>query len=369
MEGASKDRHICTPEEWQRTYQPAITSQVTQVHALLSKAYGRPMPANAASPLVNNPAGIPINLGKHNLRQEDLHIPESKRRRSGVAVSASPASTSDPATVPHITQTPNTSTPLAYPLTTPTTGVKRPSTSPVNNQTPPTKVQVGPAGPMTTRDKAQEEVIARRQTKERAEELERQEQRKNPLEYAKNAMYKAMGAKRSDRPGSSELPPPKLIPLADQVQNLTRTSLASKGASDGSSSSVNPGVFSEKAPLPQKAQLPSPPWSGTMTPRQLAETFANTADLQFALNSTYSLDSVGSVQEGLQGDLVADMLGDSGEADEEIVDENGDLDFLSPLAEDLGWDGSYAWTKNLQIPWNGDISSILEQTSSVGVIA
>ncbi len=362
--------HICTPEEWQRTYQPTITSQVTQVIALLSKAYGRPMGANAASPLVNNPAGIPINLGKHNLRQEDLHIPESKRRRSGVAISASPASTSDPATVPHITQTPNTSTPLAYPVATPTTGVKRPSTtSPTNNQTPPTKVQVGPAGPMAARDKAQEEVIARRQTKERAEELERQEQRKNPLEYAKNAMYKAMGAKRSDRPGSSEQPTPKLIPLAVQVQNLIRTNPASMGASDGSASNVNPGSLSEKPPLPQKAQLPSPPWSGIMTPRQLAETFANTTDLQFALNSMNSIGSHSSVQDGLQGDLAADMLADSGEADEQNVDEIGDLDFLSPLAEDFGWDGSYAWTKNLQIPWNGDISSIVEQTSNVGVIA
>ena len=106
-----------------------------------------------------------------------------------------------------------------------------------------------------------------------------------------------------------------------------------------------------------------------MTPRQLAETFANTTDLQFALNSLYSLDSHSSVQDGLQSDLTADMLADSGEADGQNVDESGDLDFLSPLAEDLGWDGSYAWTKNLQIPWNGDISSIVEQTSNVGVIA
>lgn len=323
------------------------------------------MPVNAASPLVNNPAGIPLNLGKHNLRQEDLHIPESKRRRSGAAVSASPASTSDPATVSHITQTPNTTnTPSAYPLTTPTTGVKRPSTtSPANNQTPPTKVHVGPAGPIAARDKAQEEVIAKRQAKEKAEELERQERRKNPLEYAKNAMYRAMGVKRSDKSGSAELPPLKLIPLADRVQNLASIN-SSKGTSDGTSSTVNAGSVDDKASGPQKAQLPSPPWSGTITPRQLAEAFANTTDLQFALNSTYSADRFGSSEEGLNGDLDADMLADSEEKDEQKVDELGGWS----LSWDLGWDESYAWTKNLKIPWNGDISSLVEQTSSVGVI-
>lgn len=323
------------------------------------------MAANAASPLVNNPAGIPINLGKHSLRQEDLHIPASKRRRSGVAVSASPASTSDPATVPQITQTPSTmGTPMAYPLPTPTAGVKRPPTSsPVSNQLPPSKVQVGSTGPMAARDKAQEEAVAKRLAKERAEELERQEQRKNPLEYAKNAMYKAMGAKRSENPGSSELPPPKLVPLADQVQNVATSNSESNGASSAAPAN------SEKHLAPQKDQLPSPPWSGTMTPRQLAETFANRTEFQFALNSTYLLDNVRSAPDDFSGGLMGDMLADSGETEDQVTDEFGDLDFLSPLAGDLGWDESYSWTKNLRIPWNGDISSIVEQTNSVGVIA
>ena len=320
---------------------------------------------NAASPLVNNPAGIPLSLGKHSLRQEDLHIPESKRRRSGAAISASPASTSDPASVPQTTQTPQTmGTPMAYPLSTPSTGAKRPSTtSPVSNQLPPAKVQIGPSGPMGARDKAQEEALAKRLAKEKAEELERQEQRKNPLEYAKNAIYKALGVNRSDRPVSSELQPPKFVPLADQVQTKAAKDSASKGGS------ANGQANDEKNLAPQKAQLPSPPWSGTMTPRQLTETFANATELQFVLSSNYSLDSFRAVPEDISGGLMGDMLADSGVNEEEITDEPGDEDFLFSL-EDLGWDESYSWTKDLKIPWNGDIrSSIAEQTNSVGVIA
>jgi hypothetical protein len=175
-------------------------------------------------------------------------------------------------------------------------------------------------------------------------------------------MYKAMGVKRSQNPGSSDLPPPKLIPLADQVQNMAATDSASKATG-----SVNGRANDEKNLAPQKAQLPSPPWSGTMTPRQLAETFANTTDLQFALNSSYSLGGLGSVPEDFSGGLMGEMLAESGETEEQISDEFGGLDFLSPLAGDLGWDESYSWTKDLQIPWNGDISSIVE-TNSVGVI-
>ena len=192
---------------------------------MISKSGVRPAPPpiNATSPLLNNPAGVPISLGKHSLRQEDLHIPDSKRRRSGFAgMSASPTSTADPASVPAISQTPITAgTPTTHPMSTPVVPVKRPSTgSPATGQLPPNKVQVGVNGPLQTRDKAVDEAVAKRLVKEEAEELEKQEARKNPLEYAKNAVYKVVGRKNSDQSGVAALPQPVMQGLADKVRNV-----------------------------------------------------------------------------------------------------------------------------------------------------
>src|SRR5579871_1689282 len=111
LEAASNDRHVCTPEEWLKTYRPMILSRVAQALTLINRIGrpGLPPPVNAPSPMVNNPAGIPISLGKHQLKQEDLRIPESKRRRStATGGSVSPTSAADPASVPAMAQTPLT---------------------------------------------------------------------------------------------------------------------------------------------------------------------------------------------------------------------------------------------------------------------
>jgi hypothetical protein len=374
LEGASKDRHISTPDEWQGTYLPAIMNQVNQVLSLM-KSGGRPaMPLNAASPLLNNPAGVPINLGKRDLRQEDLHIPESRRRRSGVGTgaSASPSSISDPATAPQITQTPlSMATPSAYPLSTPATGNKRTSTgSPTGAQMPPTKVQVGATVPAVSRDRTLDEAIAKRQAKEKADELERQEQRKNPLEYVKNAVYKAVAGKKSDQTGAANPPAPVVQGLADKVRRAE-----TGAAANATSAPTTPGAIirsmGERTSPTQRAQLPSPPWSGTMTPRQLAETFANTTDIQFALDNMYSVKRAPSNGDDLSGFSMNDMLVSSDEqaSDEQELEELTDMGFLSPLAGDAGWDEAYAWTKDLQIPWNGDINTIIEQSTNLGVVA
>lgn len=334
-----------------------------------------PIPINAASPLVNNPAGVPINLGKHSLRQEDLHIPESKRRRSGVGAgaSASPSSISDPATAPQITQTPlSMATPSAYPMSTPATGNKRTSTgSPTGGQLPPAKVQVSATGPAVSRDRAQDEAIAKRQAKEKAEELERQEQRKNPLEYVKNAVYKAVAGKKSDATGVTDIPAPMVQGLADKVRKV-ETGIASNATSGPATPGAIIRSMSEKTSPPQKAQLPSPPWSGTITPRQLAETFANTTDISFALNNMYSVNNVRSNPNDLNSFSMNDMLVGSDEqvSDDQDLDELNDMGFLSPLAGDAGWDEAYSWAKDFQIPWNGDISNvIIEQPTNLGVVA
>ena len=152
LEAASNDRHFCTPQEWQQNYCPTIRTQVYSVMMALNNLSKQnirttqpPLPVNAASPLINNPAGVSISLGKHGLRQEDLHIPESKRKKSLAGTSASPASTVDPASVPAISQTPiTTGTPTSHPMSTPAPASKRPSTSsPIGGQLPPSKVQIG----------------------------------------------------------------------------------------------------------------------------------------------------------------------------------------------------------------------------------
>lgn len=324
-----------------------------------------PPPVNAASPLLNNPGGVPISLGKHGLRQEDLHIPDSKRRRSGVAgMSTSPTSTADPASVPAISQTPITAgTPTTYPMSTPAAPVKRPSTgSPVPGQLPPNKVQVGVNGPIQTRDKAVDEAVAKRLAKEEAEELEKQEARKNPLEYATNAMYKVMGRKNSDQTGVAASPRLVIQGLADKVRNV--------GISESTTNetpSLN-GVTRERSTTGQKAQLPSPPWSGTITPRQLAETFANTTDIEFALKSLYPVKEEDTDE--LNVFSMIDMSANSHEDTEKFVSQElSDLDCLSPLVGESGWDDAYSWTKNLQIPWNGDINTIFEPSNNLGVVA
>jgi hypothetical protein len=362
-----KDRYICTPLEWQQNYWPTIQVQVSQLMQIINKSGVRPAPPpiNATSPLLNNPAGVPISLGKHSLRQEDLHIPDSKRRRSGVAgMSASPTSTADPASVPAISQTPITAgTPTTHPMSTPVVPVKRPSTgSPVTGQLPPNKVQVGVNGSLQTRDKAVDEAVAKRLAKEEAEELEKQEARKNPLEYAKNAVYKVVGRKNSDQSGVAALPQPVMQGLADKIRNV--------GISESTTSETPApnGITRERSSTGQKAQLPSPPWSGTITPRQLAETFANTTDIEFALKSLYPVKEENTDE--LDGFSMMDTSVNSDEDTEKLAgQELSDLDFLSPLVGESGWDDAYSWTKNLPIPWNGDINTIFEQPTNLGVVA
>src|SRR5271170_4757164 len=263
VESAMRGRFLVTPDEWQRGYIGPITVQVNGVMASWSRSGVRPPqpPASATSPLVNNPAGVSLNLGKHNLRQEDLHIPDSKRRRSTApGMSASPSSTADPASVPPISQTPQTmGTPTTHPMSTPSAlqaASKRPSTgSPSAGSLPPNKMQIGPGG--VPRDRAVDEAIQKRHAKERAEEIERMEARKDPLEYVKNAMYKAVGTKKSDQSGVATFPAPMVVGLADQVR-LSESSTNGTASPNGVMTKPFPG---------QKAQLPSPPWSGTITPR------------------------------------------------------------------------------------------------------
>lgn len=361
LDAASKDRHICTPSEWQQNYWPAIRNNVNNLMIALSNLNKRttqpPPPANAASPLMNNPAGVSISLGKHGLRQEDLHIPESKRKKSLAGTSASPASTADPASVPPISQTPITmGTPTSHPNSTPAAAGKRPSTSsPVAGQLPPSKVQIGPNGPIPARDRTQDEALVKRLAKEQAEELERQEARKDPLGYVTAAMYKAVGKKQSEQTGVAVLPQPVMQGLADQVRNV--------GISDSSTSEAQP---EDQPTSGQRAQLPSPPWSGTITSRQLAETFVNITDIEFAHKSFYP---VRNYTDDLNEFSTVDVsVNDNEEMEKHVTDELSDFGFLSPLIGESGCDDAYSWTKNLQIPWNGDIKNILE-TNSLGVVA
>ena len=365
IESARRERYLVTPDEWQHRYLNQITGQVNALIASLNRTNVRPPPpVNAASPLVNNPAGLSISLGKHGIRQEDLHIPESKRRRSTApGMSASPASTADPASVPPITQTPQTmGTPIQYPMSTPSTGPagnKRPSTgSPSAGSLPPNKMQIGPGG-VPSRERAVDEAIAKRLVKERAQELEREEARKDPLEYVKNVMYKAVGTKKSDQPGIATLSARMVVGLADQVRR-SESSTSGTPSPKGTAAKSIPG---------QKAQLPSPPWSGTITPRQLQETFANTTDIEFALKS---MIPVKQEADEVNGFSMTDMLvnGDEEAEENHVKDELSDLDVLSPLVGESGWDDAYSWTKNLRIPWNGNITDILEQqVNNLGIVA
>jgi hypothetical protein len=379
LEAASRDRHICTPDEWNKTYRPMILSQVNAVLQFVNKFTNRsaaqvqiPQPAPIAAqisstappPLVNNPAGIPIIApGKHGFNKDELHIPESKRRRSTApGASSSPSSNVDPGTVPPTTQTPITmGTPSSYPVATP---AKRPSTD--SPAPPPAKMQVGlgPSGPVPQRDRAQEEAIARRQAKEKSEELEREEARKNPLEYAKNQMYKAMGVKE---PGKrTEAPAPKLLGLADQIKQKGEAAKETKSTTNGTAKDT------EKTPTGQKVQLPSPPWSGTITPRQLAETFSQVTDFEFGLTMTPLQHDPFSTEDSME-DLFADSevqeSADKPEQTERSTEEQNDWGGLSPLGGDFGSDEVYSWTRGFTIPWNGDMNTIFEQTNTLGVVA
>jgi hypothetical protein len=350
LEAASNDRYICTPSEWQQNYWPTIRSHVSNLLVAINnlgkqnmRTTQPPLPSNASSPLVNNPAGIPISLGKHGLRQEDLHIPESKRKRSLAGTSASPASTADPASVPAISQTPITmGTPTSHPMSTPSAVGKRPSTgSPISAQLPPNKVHIGANGPIPVRERAQDDALEKRLAKEHAEELERQEARKDPLEYVKTAMYKAVGKKQSEQTGVTALPQPVMQGLADQVRSV------------GISDSMTSEAEAEDQPTSgQRVQLPSPPWSGTITPRQLAETFVNITDIDFARKSFYPVRYADYLN-----DFSMTLANGDDETGKYDTDELSDSGFLSPLVGELGWDDAYSWTKNLPIPWNGDINN------------
>jgi len=263
-------------------------------------------------------------------------------------------------------------TPSSYPMSTPATGNKRTSTgSPTGAQMPPSKVQLGASGPTVSRDRAQDEAIAKRQAEEKAKELERQEQRKNPLEYAKNVVYKAVAGKRSDHAGVTDLPAPMVQGLADKVRKLEPSGTVSNNTSGAATPGAILRSVGENTSPAVKAQLPSPPWSGKITPRQLAETFAHTTDIQFALNTRYSVSNIPSNQNDIIGFSMSDMLVSSDEqaSDEPELEELSDMGFLSPLPGDAGWDEAYSWTKDIQIPWNGDISNIIEQSTNLGVAA
>ena len=339
------------------------------------KAHGVRPPApplvNVGSPLVNNPANVSIGLGKHTLRQEDLHIPESKKRRSvATGASQSPAATADPATVPSLTQTPAPiGTPNSYANSTPAPG-KRPSTgSPAGSQMPPNKVQVGPTGPVPARDRLQDEALAKRRMKEQAEESERQEARKNPLEFAESAIYKAVvGSKKPEQTASVTSQPTYVgRGLADQVKKADMVDALSKATNGPATPST---LTREKSTLGQKAQLPSPPWSGTMTPRQLSETFANTTDIEFALKATFQNADSNNVSEDLNGFSSSNIVENDQETEKLVGDDLSDFDFLSPLVGDSGWgEDAYSWTTNMQVSWNGDMTNIIEQSNNVGVLA
>ena len=348
MEAASKDRHMCTPFEWQTKYWPAILSQVGHLMAWINRNNVRPTqapPVNAHSPLINNPAGVSLSLGKHGLRPEDLHIPDSKSRKSAVGTSASPVSIADPASVPAVSQTPITmGTPTSHPMSTPAAASKRPSTgSPSGGQAPPSKVQIGTGGPIAAGDSAQDEAHTKRLAKEEEEEMKRQEERKNPLEYVKTRVFNSMGKEPSDQ-STVTLPQPVVQGLADKVRNV---GLSESMTTDANATTQTTAV--------QKAQLPSSSWSGNIAPRLLAEAFANTTDIEFALKSLYPARHELSM---------SDMLVNGDEDEQGVTEEVNDLGFLSPLAGD----DAYSWLKISEIPWNGDIKNILE-TNNLGVVA
>lgn len=179
-------------------------------------------------------------------------------------------------------------------------------------------------------------------------------------------MNKAMGVQKLDNKlTTTELPPPKLQGLADKVRKSEAASEASKAASEMPTPN---GVKAMKNSPGQKAQLPSPPWSGTITPRQLSETFANAIDIEFSLTRTYGHEQVSNSE-----DSMADLFGDAEQKEEAVVSEeiNDDsgLDFLLPLDGELGFDEAYSWTRGLHIPFNGDMSNIFEQANQLGVVA
>jgi hypothetical protein len=367
MEFANRDIYHCTPEEWQKTYHTMIVTNFQHAWGVIRSVGNRPVNAGSpVNPAVNNPAGIPLSLSKHGLRPEDLHIPESKRRRSGPpGASASPNATE----TSQLSQTPNAaSTPSSYSSypSTVTAAAKRPSGSPTAGQLPLTRVNGLPA-----RDKAQEEAMAKRLTREKAEELERQEERKDPKQYAINVIQKLMGGKKPEQLGTPPFAPPMVQGLADRLRNeITPESHKNptNGALTPSFANTPRSSVSEKPSPGRRAQLPSPPWSGKISPRQLAETFGNATDIDFALNM-YPLTDLRAPSDAL-GFSMDEMLLADDETEKRVEEELSELDYLSPLTGDLGWDDAYSWTKDVKIPWNGDISDFVAQRSNgAGVYA
>jgi len=299
----------------------------------------------------SNPAGIPITFSnKHTLRQEDLRLPETKRRFSaGPGASSSPASTADPATVPALAQTPVTmATPApmsAYPSQS--AGTKRPSTgSPVNTQ--PNKMQISASGPIPVRDRAQgdraqDEAVAKRLAREQAEEQARQEARKDPLQYVKNAALKAFPRETAEENGVPARPQPVYQGLSDQVKKVDNRAGTNPTIARDARTSASNGT-----PQGSKGQLPSPPSSGTMASRTLAEAFQNTTDIEFSLKSLYSHEPVVEGFTGLSGSTVLD-----GEEDKIVKEELEEIGFLSPLGGDLEYNDPYAWVSDLRFSWSG----------------
>jgi hypothetical protein len=207
-------------------------------------------------------------------------------------------------------------------------------------------MQISASGPIPARDRAQDEAVAKRLARAQADEQARHEAKKDPLQYVKNAAMKMIPADTVEKNGAPARPQPVYQGLADQVKkddNKTGTSppTAANRASVSRATPQN-GV---------KGQLPSPPWSGTMATRTLAEAFQNTTDIDFSLKSLYSHEPAVESFTGLSGSTVVD-----GEEEDKLVQEELDvMGFLSPLGEDLEFNDPYAWASDLKFSWSGDL--------------
>jgi hypothetical protein len=184
-------------------------------------------------------------------------------------------------------------------------------------------------------------------------------------------MQKVMGAKKPDQSDTTSFTPPVMQGLADRLRKESTPGESKMIPTSGITTpnfANTPRSVSEKPSPAQKVQLPSPPWSGKISPRQLAETFGNTSDIDFALNM-FPQSELHATPEDL-GFSMEDMLHTDEETEKRVTEELSELDYLSPLTGDLGWDDSYSWTKDVKIPWNGDISDFVAQRGNgLGVAA
>jgi hypothetical protein len=211
-------------------------------------------------------------------------------------------------------------------------------------------MQITASGSIPVRDRAQDEAVAKRLAREQTEEQARQEARKAPLQYAKNAAMKAIPQETVEKSSVPARPQPIYQGLSDQGQrdeNKTGTTSSTTAAEVRNSTSKN---------TPQggaKGQLPSPPWSGTMTTRTLAEAFQNTTDIDFSLRSLYSHEPIVEEFTALSGTTVVN--GEDEEEDKTVKDEWDEIMLLSPVGGDLEFNDPYAWANDLRFSWSGDL--------------